>query len=96
VAISHLPPAVKKNTGGPGGSTVSVGKAFDGRDPGARGVRPVAPAPVPALPMRRVGGPACCLDVLQHGRQRVLSTIALGCHCLDLVDKLENEHCSVD
>ena len=89
MAIS--PPA----SGGSRGSTVAWGPALRRQTRRLEVVRRSPPRHVPALPMRRVGG-LLRLDVLQHGRQPLVVDDRAGLHCLDLVEQLETEHCSVE
>src|SRR5215831_8449300 len=58
-------------------------------------VRRSLPPSVPALLPRRVGG-LLRLDLLQHGRQPLVVDDRAGLHCLDLVEHLETERCSIE
>src|ERR1700747_365379 len=58
-------------------------------------VRRALPSNVPALVPRRVGG-LLRLDLLQHGRQPLVVDDRARLHCLDLVEHLETERCSVE
>ena len=45
--------------------------------------------------MRRVGG-LLRFDLLQYGRQPLVVDDRAGLHCLDLVEHLETERCSIE
>src|ERR1700756_4138070 len=49
----------------------------------------------PPLLSRRISG-LLRLYLLQHGRQPLVVDDRAGLHCLDLVEHLETEHCSVE
>src|SRR5580692_7266970 len=58
-------------------------------------VRRPLPCDVPALLTRWISG-LLRLHLLQHGRQPLVVDDRAGLHCLDLVEHLETERCSVE
>jgi hypothetical protein len=77
------------------GSTVAWCPALRWQTRRLEVVRRALPRNVPALVPRRVGG-LLRLDLLQHGRQPLIVDDRARLHCLDLVEHLETERCSVE